>query len=176
MNVKKEAIAIPARTTKAEQSEATRAALLGAARPLFAERGYAAVATEQIVRAAGVTRGALYHHFAGKEELFAAVYEEVEADLVAELRQVATVAADPLDALHKGAAMFLEACRRPEVQRITLIDAPSVQGWERWREIGLKHGFGLIQGVLEAGMEQGQIEPQPIRPLAHLLIGAMDEA
>jgi len=81
MNVKKEAIAAPMRTTKAEQSEATRAALIGAARPLFAERGYGAVATEEIVRAAGVTRGALYHHFAGKEELFAAVYEEVEADL-----------------------------------------------------------------------------------------------
>jgi AcrR family transcriptional regulator len=134
------------------------------------------VATEEIVRAAGVTRGALYHHFAGKEELFAAVYEEVEADLVAEIGQVATVAADPLDALHKGAAMFLEACRRPEVQRITLIDAPSVLGWERWREIGVRYGFGLIEEVLRAGMEQGVIEPQPLRPLTHLLLGAMDEA
>src|ERR1700716_3383957 len=155
MNVKKEAIAIPARTTKAEQSEATRAALLGAARPLFAERGYAAVATEQIVRAAGVTRGALYHHFDGKEELFAAVYEEVEADLVAELGQMAAEAADPLDALHLGAAAFLEACRRPEVQRITLIDAPSVLGWERWREIGLKYGFGLIEEGVGGGGGRG---------------------
>jgi AcrR family transcriptional regulator len=176
MNVKKEAVVVPTRTTKAEQSEATRAALLGAARPLFAERGYSAVATEEIVRAAGVTRGALYHHFAGKEELFAAVYEEVEADLVAELGQMATEAADPLDALHRGAAAFLEACRRPEVQRITLIDAPSVLGWERWREIGLKYGFGLIEEVLKAGMEQGVIEPQPVRPMTHLLLGAMDEA
>src|SRR5216684_2932722 len=162
MNVKKEAVVVPTRTTKAEQSEATRAALLAAARGLFAERGYAAVATEEIVRAAGVTRGALY--------------EEVEADLVAEIGQVATVAADPLDALHKGAAMFLEACRRPEVQRITLIDAPSVLGWERWREIGVRYGFGLIEEVLRAGMEQGVIEPQPLRPLTHLLLGAMDEA
>ena len=176
MNVKKEAVAVPTRTTNAAQSEATRAALMGAARGLFAERGYAAVATEEIVRAAGVTRGALYHHFAGKEELFAAVYEEVEADLVAEIGQVATEAADPLDALHLGAAAFLEACRRPEVQRITLIDAPSVLGWERWREIGLKYGFGLIEEVLKAGMEQGVIEPQPVRPLTHLLLGAMDEA
>jgi AcrR family transcriptional regulator len=176
MNVKKDPVVVRTRTTKAEQSEATRAALMGAARPLFAERGYAAVATEEIVRAAGVTRGALYHHFAGKEELFAAVYEEVEADLVAEIGQVATEAADPLDALHLGAAAFLEACRRPEVQRITLIDAPSVLGWERWREIGLKYGFGLIEEVLKAGMEQGVIEPQPVRPLTHLLLGAMDEA
>jgi len=176
MNVKKDPVLVRTRSTKAEQSEATRAALMGAARPLFAERGYTAVATEEIVRAAGVTRGALYHHFAGKEELFAAVYEEVEADLVAEIGQVATVAADPLDALHKGAAMFLEACRRPEVQRITLIDAPSVLGWERWREIGVRYGFGLIEEVLRAGMEQGVIEPQPLRPLTHLLLGAMDEA
>jgi AcrR family transcriptional regulator len=176
MDVKSDPVTLPTRTTKAEQSEATRAALVAAGRSLFAERGYAAVATEEIVRAAGVTRGALYHHFDGKEELFAAVYEQVEADLVAELGAMATEASDPLDALHRGAAAFLEACRRPEVQRITLIDAPSVLGWERWREIGMKYGFGLIQGVLEAGMEQGAIERQPIQPLAHLLLGAMDEA
>src|SRR5947208_15550497 len=183
MNVKREPTpaqseptAAPVRTTKAGQSEATRAALVEAARPLFAERGYAAVATEEIVRAAGVTRGALYHHFAGKEDLFAAVYEQVEAELVAEIGQVATVAADPLDALHRGAARFLEACRRPEVQRITLIDAPSVLGWERWREIGVSYGLGLIEEVLRQGMEQGVIETQPLRPLTHLLLGAMDEA
>src|SRR5207302_7029411 len=143
MNVKNDqAAAVPARTTKAEQSEATRSALISAARPLFAERGYSGVGTEEIVRAAGVTRGALYHHFEGKEDLFAAVYEQVEADLMSEIGAIATEAHDPLDALHRGAAIFLEACRRPEVQRITLIDAPSVLGWERWREIGLKHGFG----------------------------------
>jgi AcrR family transcriptional regulator len=176
MNVKRASFSARTRTTNAEQSEATRRALLVAARGLFAERGYAAVATEEIVRAAGVTRGALYHHFDGKEELFAAVYEQVEADLVAELGGMATEASDPLEALHRGAAAFLEACRRPEVQRITLIDAPSVLGWERWREIGMKYGFGLIQGVLKAGMDQGVIERQPIQPLAHLLLGAMDEA
>ena len=176
MDVKSDPAAMPTRTTKAEQSEATRAALVSAGRSLFAERGYAAVATEEIVRAAGMTRGALYHHFDGKEELFAAVYEEVEADLVAELGRMATEAADPLEALHLGAAAFLEACRRPEVQRITLIDAPSVLGWERWREIGVKYGFGLIEEVLKAGMEQGVIEPQPVRPMTHLLLGAMDEA
>ena len=176
MNVKDTEADPAPRSRKAEQSEATRASLIAAGRKLFAERGFGGVGTEEIVRAAGVTRGALYHHFEGKEDLFAAVYEQVEADLVTEIGAIATEAHDPLDALHRGAAMFLEACRRPEVQRITLIDAPSVLGWERWREIGLKHGFGLIQGVLEAGMEQGQIERQPIRPLAHLLIGAMDEA
>src|SRR5437763_11677816 len=164
------------RTRKAAQSEATRAALISAARPLFAERGFSGVGTEEIVRAAGVTRGALYHHFHGKEDLFAAVYEQVEADLVSEIGAIATEAHDPLEALHRGAARFLEACRRPEVQRITLIDAPSVLGWERWREIGVSYGFGLIEEVLRAGMEQGVIETQPLRPLTHLLLGAMDEA
>src|SRR6266436_3018489 len=113
MDVKSDPVTLPTRTTKAEQSEATRAALVAAGRSLFAERGYAAVATEEIVRAAGVTRGALYHHFDGKEELFAAVYEQVEADLVAELGQMATEAADPLDALHLGAVEG----DRPQVRR-----------------------------------------------------------
>src|SRR6266446_4738071 len=90
------------RSRKAEQSEATRAALISAARELFAERGFGGVGTEEIVRSAGVTRGALYHHFSGKEDLFAAVYEAVEADLVAELGEMATEASDPLDALHRG--------------------------------------------------------------------------
>jgi AcrR family transcriptional regulator len=165
---------MPRRT--AEESEATRAELVAVARRLFGERGYAKVNTEEIVAAAGVTRGALYHHFAGKEELFAAVYEQVEADLVAELAGIENAATDPLDVLHRGAAAFLEACRRPEVQRIALLDAPSVLGWERWREIGVRYGFGLIQGVLEAGMDQGVIERRPVRPLAHVLLGAIDEA
>jgi len=154
----------------------TRRALLTAGRRCFARQGYAATSLDEICERARVTKGALYHHFAGKEDLFAAVYEQVEAELVAEIGQVATVAADPLDALHRGAARFLEACRRPEVQRITLIDAPSVLGWERWREIGVSYGFGLIEEVLRAGMEQGVIETQPLRPLTHLLLGAMDEA
>jgi AcrR family transcriptional regulator len=166
----------PARTLKADQSEATRAALIGAARELFAARGYAAVATEEIVRAAGVTRGALYHHFDGKIELFVAVYEDVERRLV---EQIATSAisteGDPLEALHAGAQAFLDACEDPAVQRIALVDAPSVLGWERWREIGLRYGFGLVQATVQAAMDAGLIEPQPVGPLAHLLLGAIDE-
>src|SRR5437764_3794597 len=134
MNVKREPTpaqseptAAPIRTTKAGQSEATRAALVEAARPLFAQRGYAAVATEEIVRSAGVTRGALYHHFAGKAELFAAVYEEVEQELLESIAASAIGGAtDPLQALRAGARAFFDACEDPAVQRISLIDAPSV--------------------------------------------------
>jgi AcrR family transcriptional regulator len=166
----------PARTPKAEQSEATRSALIAAARTLFAERGYAAVATEEIVRAAGLTRGALYHHFAGKLELFRAVYEDVESQLVQRIAEsVVASAKDPLQALHVGAQAFLVECEDPAVHRIALLDAPSVLGWEQWREIGLRHGFGLVEGSVQAAMDAGLIDPQPVRPLAHLLLGAIDE-
>ncbi len=167
------------RTAQAERSQATRAKLLAVAHVLFAHRGYADVGTEQIVRAAGVTRGALYHHFAGKRELFEAVHERIEADIVERIAASAAAAApadaDPLRALHAGTHAFLDACEDPAVQRIALLDAPSVLGWERWREIGLEHVFGLVQDVLQAAIDAGQIEPQPLAPLAHILLGASHE-
>ena len=164
--------------TNAERSGATRAALVAAARPLFAGRGYAGVGAEEIVAAAGVTRGALYHHFGGKDGLLAAVYEQIEQELLERIgAQVAEAGAtDPLGALQAGADGFLEACSEPEVNRIVLLDAPSVLGWERWREIGWRYGAGLTEGVVQAAIDAGAIAPQPARPLAHLLLGALDEA
>src|SRR3954453_14090288 len=114
------------RKTQAERSEATRGALIAAARPLFAERGFAGVGTEEIVRAAGVTRGALYHHFSGKDDLFRAVFEQVESEVTERIAEGALSDPDPVAALRAGAEMFLDACLEPEVQRIVLIDAPSV--------------------------------------------------
>jgi AcrR family transcriptional regulator len=163
-------------SAKAAQSEATRAALIATARDLFAARGYAGVGTEEIVRTAGVTRGALYHHFAGKKELFEAVYEDVEGQLVEQISASAiSSATDPLEALHAGAQAFLDACEDPAVQRIALVDAPSVLGWEQWREIGLRYGFGLVRSTVEAAMDAGLIERQPVDALSHLLLGAIDE-
>lgn len=164
--------------TQAERSEATRDALIEAARALFAERGYAAVGTEEIVRAAGVTRGALYHHFDGKRDLFEAVYERIEVELAQRVASGALNAgvADPLDAMRAGAEMFLQAATEPEAQRIVLLDGPSVLGWDRWREIAAEHGLGLIEATLQAAIEAGAIAEQPVRPLAHVLMGALDEA
>lgn len=164
--------------TQEERSGATRAALVAAARPLFAARGYAGVGTEEIVRAAGVTRGALYHHFAGKRELFEAVYEEIEVELAERIADGAlrANASSPLQAMRAGAEMFLAASSEPETQRIVLLDGPSVLGWDRWREIAAAHGLGLIEATLQAAIEAGEIEPQPLRPLAHVLMGALDEA
>jgi AcrR family transcriptional regulator len=166
------------RRTQAERSEATRGALISAARVLFAERGYAAVGTEEIVRAAGVTRGALYHHFGGKRDLFEAVYEQIEAELAERIAAgaLAANADSPLEAMRAGADMFLQACTEPEAQRIVLLDGPSVLDWDRWREIAAKHGLGLIEASLEAAIEAEAIAPQPVRPLAHVLMGALDEA
>ena len=163
---------------KVQQAEATRGALVAAARRLFGERGYADVGTEEIVRAAGVTRGALYHHFGGKQDLLEAVYREVEEEIT---QRVADVALDsgtssPVEAMRAGVAVFIDACAEPEVQRIVLLDAPAVLGWDRWREIAASYGLGLIEASLSAAIEAGEIAPQPVRPLAHVLMGAVDEA
>jgi AcrR family transcriptional regulator len=166
----------PGRTTKAAQSEATRAKLVAAARGLFGERGYAAVGTEEIVRAAGVTRGALYHQFADKRELFMAVFEEVEAELIADASRGMAGVDDPLEALRGGYIAWLEAATQPEAQRIVLLDAPAVLGWEAWREIGERHGLGVVMAGLKAGMDAGALAAQPVRPLAHVVVGALDEA
>jgi AcrR family transcriptional regulator len=164
--------------TQAERTEATRDALIEAARPLFAERGYADVGTEEIVRAAGVTRGALYHHFDGKRDLFEAVYERIEVELARRIAggALGSGATEPLEAMRAGAEMFLRAATEPEAQRIVLLDGPSVLGWDRWREIATEHGLGLIEATLQAAIEAGAIAEQPVRPLAHVLMGALDEA
>jgi AcrR family transcriptional regulator len=157
-----------------ERSRATREKLLAHARELFGERGYAAVGTEEIVRAAGVTRGALYHQFRDKEALFEAVVEAVEADTTARVAAQAS-GGNPLEELRIGCRAFLAACAEPQVERILMLDAPAVLGWDRWREIGQRHALGLVEAVLAAGMESGVIVRQPPTALAHLLIGALDE-
>jgi AcrR family transcriptional regulator len=166
------------RRTQAERSTATRGALVAAARRLFAERGYAAVGTPEVAAAAGVTRGALYHQFSDKADLFLAVYEQVEQEVTERIGElvVAAGARDPLEALTAGADAFLEACAEPEINRIALLDAPAVLGWEQWRAVGLKYGLGLTEAILRAAMDAGRIAEQPLRPLAHVLLGALDEA
>lgn len=166
------------RRTQADRSAATRAVLVTAARSLFAERGFGGVGTEAIAQAAGVTRGALYHQFADKTELFEAVYEAVEEDIAARLAQhiLDAGASDPIAVMVLGADAWLDACGEQEVQQIVLLDGPAVLGWERWREIGLRYGLGLLEGLLTHAIEVGRIPPQPVGPLAHVLVGALDEA
>lgn len=161
---------------QAARSASTRAKLIGAARALFARRGYAAVGTEEIVRRAGVTRGALYHQFASKQELFLAVYEAVERELTERVAARLGEVGGPFEAMQAGTRVFLDACRAPEVQRIVLLDGPSVLGWERWREVAARHGLGLIEAVLAAAIDAREIVALPVGPLAHMVMGALDEA
>ncbi len=164
------------RTKHDLRSEATRRQLVTAARALFGARGYAGVGTEEIVRAAGVTRGALYHQFRDKADLFAAVAEQVEAEIAQRIAAGAGgAAADPMDALRAGARLFLDACAEPEVERIILLDAPAILGWEAWRDLAGRYGLGLVQLALQSAMDAGAIVQQPVVPLAHVLIGALDE-
>jgi AcrR family transcriptional regulator len=164
--------------TKAAQREATVAALIDAARELFAQRGYANVGTEEIVQAAGVTRGALYHHFrAGKEELFRAVLVQVSAEMVRTVTAEAGKQDDPWDALVVGIDAFLDACTKPEFQRIVLVDGPSVLGWDLWRAMDADYtGLSLIEGVLQRAIDGGKLLPQPATALAHVIVGAVQEA
>ncbi len=161
----------------AQRSAATRRKLLDAATGLFAERGYAAVGTEEIVRAAGVTRGAMYHQFADKAELLAVLVEEAEVSLTQRIAAGALASTeDPIDQLRAGAAAFLDEVADPALRQILLIDAPSVLGHARWREIGMKYGLGLVEAVLVHGMETGKLRQLPARQLAHVFLGAIDEA
>jgi AcrR family transcriptional regulator len=162
--------------SREERAAATRERLLAAARELFAERGYAAVGTEEVVRRAEVTRGALYHHFRDKRDLFRAVHEEIEAGLVERIAAEIAGIEDPEQLLRVGIRAFLDAVAEPTVMRIALTDAPAVLGWAEWREIDAKYGLGLITGGLELSMETGYIPRQPVEPLAHLVLGAMGEA
>jgi AcrR family transcriptional regulator len=163
--------------TQVERSEATRAALVRAGRELFGERGYADVGTEEIVARAGVTRGALYHQFADKRDLFRAVLEELEQDVIRRLgEQVVAKSPSAAAALEATMSAWLDVCEEPDVQRIMLLDAPGVLGWEEWREIGHRYALGEAMALLEAAMEAGDLARQPVRPLAHVVVGALDEA
>jgi AcrR family transcriptional regulator len=163
--------------TKAAQREATTAALITAARELFAQRGYAAVGTEEIVQRAGVTRGALYHHFrAGKEELFRAVLVQVSAEVVQRVASAAAATEDPWEELVLGSEAFLDACATPEVQRIVLLDAPSVLDWDVRRAIDADYGLRLLEVALQNAMDAGRVMPGSASAMAQVLAGALDEA
>jgi AcrR family transcriptional regulator len=162
-------------SSKVRQSVATRRKLLRVGRDLFARRGYNDVPTEEIVRRAGLTRGALYHHFRDKRDLFAAVVEQLEQEVSETVAQAALTEQDAWEQQRAAIDTYLDVCLEPAVQRILLTDAPSVLGLTAWREIEARYGLGLVSAGLAAVMEAGFIEEQPVEPLAHLLLGALTE-
>ncbi len=163
-------------SVKAEQSEATRERLIAVAREHFARGGYGAAGTERIVQEAGVTRGALYHHFHSKEGLFRAVLEEVHTEVGRRVLAEAEAAPGPWEALLAGCRAFLAAATAPDVQRIMLLDGPAVLGWASWRELDARHSMKELREHLRCLMENGVIRAVPLEALTHLVSGALNEA
>jgi len=164
------------RDRRVEQGEATRAALVRAAQRLFTRKGYGATATEEIVRAAKVTRGALYHHFSDKEELFRAVFEATEAEMLERVLGVAADVPTPLAQLQVAIDAFLDACLDPTLRRIILQEGPAVLGWTTWHEIDSQYAFGAVSAGLQLAMDSGELDRQPVEPLAHLVVGSIMQA
>lgn len=165
-----------AKSRKVEQGVVTRSQLVHVARELFTENGFAATATEEVVQRAEVTRGALYHHFSGKEDLFRAVYEQVESELADRIVTAAARGSDAVDQFRLGLDAFLDACLEPDVQRICLLDAMTILGWQAWYEIDARYSLGLLKAGLEACIRDGFIEDRPVEPLAHVFLGALIQA
>jgi AcrR family transcriptional regulator len=161
---------------RAEQVEATRNALIKAARDLFAAECYAKVSTEQIVRGARVTRGALYHHFTDKRDLFDAVSRQIRQETQAQVERAVLDAPTPWDSLLAGMNTFLDACLQPDTYRIVVLDGPSVLGWAGWSAEDHDQPRELLASGLEELMRTEVIQRQPVAILAHLLLGAMTEA
>ncbi|MFI2232602.1 TetR/AcrR family transcriptional regulator [Nocardia testacea] len=161
---------------RTQQRAQTRATLLHHSRMLFAAKGYAAVGLSEIVTAAGVTKGALYHNFDSKLSLFRAVLEDVQTEVGDRVAAAADTESDPWTQLVTGCETFLTSCTTPEIQRIMLIDGPAVLGWQQWRAMDEAASARHLEEALTALIAAGVIAPQPVPPLTHLLSGAMNEA
>jgi AcrR family transcriptional regulator len=159
--------------TNAERSEATRAELIAAGRTLFARDGYSNVSTEQIVTKAKVTRGALYHHFGDKRGLFRDVAEAVEADITVRIGESVVGLTDLWDIVLKSADTFLDICLEPEFQRIAILDAMSVLGQREFMDIADRYGGALLEALITAMIDAGEVKPLPVKPAARMLTGAL---
>jgi AcrR family transcriptional regulator len=160
---------------KQAQALKTRNHLIAVARKLFGKQGYADTATDDIVQAAGVTRGALYHQFEDKAALFAAVFEDVARDVLAAIEREAEKSATAIGALKAGSIAFLEAATNPSIRRIYLIDAPSVLGWSHWRAVDAKLGMASLRVGIEAVLTERRIKKGDAQALTHLLSGGLNE-
>ena len=153
----------------------TREHLLSVATALFAERGYEGTSIEAVLQESGVSRGSLYHHFKGKETLFEAVLEALETDVGRRTMEAAMLAPSPAGMLRAGCLAWVELAGDPVVQRILLLDAPSVLGWDRWRAFEERHALGLIKGVLGAIADEGGLAPDLVDVFAHVVLATMNE-
>jgi AcrR family transcriptional regulator len=161
-------------TKRAAQGRATREQLIEVATRLFTERGYEDASIEAVLAAAGVSRGALYHHFAGKDALFEAVVESVENRITAEMTAAIDGIQDPVTIMKTAALAWIDLAGDPVIQRVILTDAPSVLGWERWRAMD-EHTFETARSLLQAVSDSGHLAPELVGAFAHMILGALDE-
>jgi AcrR family transcriptional regulator len=161
---------------RAAQGRATRGQLIEVATSLFADHGYEGTSIEAVLTAAGVSRGALYHHFAGKEALFTAVLEVLSDRITAQLTEVISGCADPVDAVRAAALGWIDLAGDPVIQRIMLVDAPSVLGWEQWRSMDEGRTVGAMRDMLQAVSDTGRLPGELVVPFAHMILAALDEA
>lgn len=162
-------------SNRAAQGAVTHAALVAAARDIFGRKGFTETSLDEVVAQAGVTKGALYHHFSGKEDLFAAVYEQVSHE-VSDAVVSEFLRPDPWEALLVGCDLWIDAHLDSTVQRIAMRDARAVLGWQVVREVETRYGAVPLRGVLRRAVRTGVIDEQPLRPLALTIKGALDEA
>jgi AcrR family transcriptional regulator len=162
-------------TTQAEKAASTRAKIIAVARRLFATRGYTGTSTEAVLEESQVSRGALYHHFENKEALFAAVMEAVEADITAETAKARGSVTDPVEALRRAFNAFLDLASETEVRQIVLMDAHSVLGWQKWREIEERYGLGGLKLAMKAIAATGRIPEDMVDTFAHILLASLIE-
>jgi AcrR family transcriptional regulator len=161
---------------KVEKGQATRQRLVDIATQLFASAGYEATSIEAVLQAAGISRGALYHHFDTKEALFEAVLDAVEAQVALRLGAATHGIADPIEATRAAWHAWLGMAGDPVVRRIVLLDAPAAVGWAKWREIDARHGFGGLKRRLAALAAQGRLREDLLEIYSHMLLAALMEA
>ncbi|WP_327152118.1 TetR/AcrR family transcriptional regulator [Nocardia sp. NBC_01329] len=155
--------------------EDTRRALLETAARLFAEREYVDLSAEELVRTAGLTRGALYHHFDGKKGLFEAVVDELEDRAAQRIRAAIDTATDPFERVDRSLEAFLDVCVEPDYRHIVLLQGPIALGWRRWREVDRRHLSNLVLEGARNLLDTGLIQPHPPELLASALYGALTE-
>ncbi|HEX5379542.1 MAG TPA: TetR/AcrR family transcriptional regulator [Phenylobacterium sp.] len=161
---------------QADRTAQTRAAILEAAKTLFGAQGFAATTMDEIAQASGVAKGAVYHHFAGKERVFEAVFEAVSMEVARQVAAASAEATDVLASMATATRAYFTLCSEGPTGQVMLRDGPAVLGWARWREIDAQHFGGDIAKVLHLAMKQGLVPAQPVEPLARLFLGAVTEA
>jgi AcrR family transcriptional regulator len=159
----------------AERGQATRQRLISVATGLFAERGFEGTSIDAVLHEAGVSRGSLYHHFGSKEALFEAALTAIMEEAGRQTVVAAAGASDAASALRAGCVAWVRLASDPVVQRVMLIDAPAVLGWQRWRDLDEQQALGLLTAGLRAAAREGRLQPELVDMFAHVLAAALAE-